>query len=48
MSKTVRKTIAIPDVMAQYAKELSIFLKVSENDVYKMILFDYMNKHKRG
>lgn len=48
MSKLVRKTISIPEGMAQYAKELSLFLRVSENDVYKMMLFEYMNKHKRG
>lgn len=46
--KIVSEKLRIPDIMADYASDLAKFLKISKNDAYKMMLFEYMQKHKRN
>lgn len=48
MSKQTRKTIRITPEMQEYITALSRFLNISENDVIKMMLFEYISQHKRG
>lgn len=47
MSNLIRKNVRITAVMQEYIADLAKFLKISENDVIKMMFFEYMNNHKR-
>lgn len=46
MAKEVKKNIRIPDSMADFVTVLAKSLNISENDGYKMIIFEYMRKTK--
>lgn len=46
--KIVSEKLRIPDVMAEYASDLAKFLRISKNDAYKVMLFEYMQNHKRN
>ena len=46
MSKDTRKTFKITSEMQAYIRELSNLLSVPENSVIKLIIFEYMNRHK--
>lgn len=48
MAKEVKKTYRLPNEMQEYIEDLSRFLKISANDALKMMLFEYMSKHKRN
>lgn len=47
MAELIKKYIRITPEMNDYISSLSSFLKISENDVAKMMFFEYMNNHKR-
>lgn len=46
MAKEVKKYMRIPSVMNDYISDLASFMKVSENDAIKMIIFESMNRTK--
>lgn len=46
MSKDVRKNIRIPTELADFVTILAASLNISENDAYKMIVFEYFKNCK--
>lgn len=46
MAKQVKKSIRISDEMADFVTVLAKSLNISENDAYKMIIFEYIRKTK--
>nr|DAX39324.1 MAG TPA: antitoxin [Caudoviricetes sp.] len=46
MSNEVKKTIRIPVEMQEYISRLARALKIPENNVIKIMIFDYMANHK--
>lgn len=46
MAKLIKKTVRIPEEISMFASILAKSLDVSENDVYKMMLFEYIRNTK--
>lgn len=46
MAKDIKKTIRISEDIAIFVSVLAKSLNISENDTYKMIIFEYMRTTK--
>lgn len=46
MAKETKKTVRITDEMKSYIENLAKRLNLSENDVFKMIIFNQMEQKK--
>ena len=47
MAKEIKKTIRITDEIAIFVSVLAKSLNISENDAYKIMLFEYIRKTPR-
>ena len=48
MSKDVKKLIRIPEELTVFVSVLAKSLNISENDAYKMIVFDYFRNSRES
>jgi len=48
MAKDIKKNIRIPEDIATFVSVLAKSLNISENDAYKMIIFEYVRNTREN